>query len=145
MDFQELLLSKGYAPYRYNYTQREIVQVPIDKHLSHFSILSGSNFSYFDVRYIKQNKIIYYGLEDCKPDGSNFPKVHFPQIIWPKPFGPYVEDMDRAVNILTSKELLQILETHQNAHSKFSLKDWQIKSMASWWYKILHKFFHFTF
>lgn len=85
MSFIEYLINKGYKPYRkvYNRSTKEYDYIEDDNVCYFSSAVSG----YTDIRLIKDDKEVIYGLHQCN---------HPPVLIYPRPNNiTKDEDMDR--------------------------------------------------
>ncbi len=85
MSFIEYLINKGYKPYRkvYNRNTKEFDYIE-DDNICYFSSAVGG---YTDIRLIKDDKEVIYGLHQCN---------HSPVLIYPRPDNiTKDEDIDR--------------------------------------------------
>lgn len=85
MNFIEYLINKGYKSYRkvYDKNSKSYQYIP-DNNINYFS---SAIDGYIDIRLIKDDKEVVYGLHEYK---------HPPVLIWPKPEGVITDaQMDR--------------------------------------------------
>lgn len=98
MSFIEFLISKGYKSFRKVYQNKQWIYIEENDNLNYFSSSIGG---YIDLRLIKNNKEIIFGLHEYK---------HHPTLIYPNLGCSFDKDIDRLFEKYSYEEILEMIE-----------------------------------